>query len=179
MWIVPKSILLNLLSCIYFCLQTVFELFNASVYTVTNNGTFIFFFPSITSFSKVGIWNPTFQNLETFFNPVFLKIRFQMVWFLKVQAVAMVPTIWKLDHSKSRWFCPDIKYFLTKLLPCLNFKWSGFWISDPLWNLDNLKHSKSRGIWISDPHCTWNWSWTRVKEIQRTLLSSIFCTFTR
>ena len=36
-------------------------------------------------------------------NPEILKIRFQMVWFSKVQAVilarAMVPTIWKPDHS--------------------------------------------------------------------------------
>ena len=44
----------------------------------------------------VGIWNPAIWN------PDFLKVRFKMVWFTTGGALAIVPTIWKPDHSKSR-----------------------------------------------------------------------------
>ena len=42
---------------------------------------------------------------------------------------------------------------------CRDFKWLGFWISDPIQNLDHLKNpsflpSKFRLIPMSDPHCT-------------------------
>ena len=32
-------------------------------------------------------------------------------------AIAIVPTIQKLDHSKSGHFCPDFNWFLTKWWP--------------------------------------------------------------
>ena len=73
--------------------------------------------------NTVGIWNPTIWNLD------FLKVRFQMVWFSDGQA--MVPTIWKPDHSKFRYVCPDFNCFLTKRLPfvrILNGWASGFQI---------------------------------------------------
>ena len=59
---------------------------------------------------------------------------------------AIVSTIWKPDHSKSRRFCPD-------------FKWLGFRISDPIQNPDHLQlqplfdHLKFTLVPISDPHC--------------------------
>ena len=44
----------------------------------------------------------------TIWNPGFWKVRFQMVHFPNGQvlamAIAIVPTIWKLDHSKSEIF---------------------------------------------------------------------------
>ena len=52
-------------------------------------------------------------EIQKHFKSGFLKVGFQMVQFLNVQALAMaiaiVPTIWKLDHSKFRNFCPDFK----------------------------------------------------------------------
>ena len=42
------------------------------------------------------------------------------------KAVAIILTIWQPDHSKYGHFC-------------LDFKWLGFWISDPIRNLDHLQ----------------------------------------
>ena len=49
----------------------------------------------------------------------FLRVGFQMVLFSNGLglAMAMVPTIWKLDHLKSRHFCSDFKWLLTKWQP--------------------------------------------------------------
>ena len=51
-------------------------------------------------------------------NPEFLKVGFHMVWFSKgralAMAIAMIPTIWKPDHSKFECFCTDFKWFWTK-----------------------------------------------------------------
>ena len=72
-------------------------------------------------------------------------------------AIATVPTIQKPDHTKSGWFCPDFKWFLTKWRPFVRISngWaSGFQISfvtQPLFD-----HLKSKLGWISDPHCKWN-----------------------
>ena len=42
-------------------------------------------------------------------------------------AIAIVPTIWKPDQSKSGHFCPDFKWFLTKWCPVV---WiSNNWVS--------------------------------------------------
>ena len=48
-------------------------------------------------------------------------------------AIALVPTIWKLDHSQSVDFWPDLKqvFFYKMAAICLDFKWLGFLISDP------------------------------------------------
>ena len=53
-------------------------------------------------------------KLRNIWNPVFLKVGFQMVQFTKGQASAMaiVPTIQQLDHSKSEHFYPDFKWSL-------------------------------------------------------------------
>ena len=43
---------------------------------------------------------------------------------------------------------------------CLDFKWLGFWISDPIQNQDHLQPNlfltipKSRQVQIPDSHCT-------------------------
>ena len=77
-------------------------------------------------------------------NSDFLKVEFQMVRFSNGEAYAMttaiVPTIWKLNHSKSRCFCPDFKWGSDKMVAiCPDFKWLGFQISDPILNLDHLQ----------------------------------------
>ena len=64
----------------------------------------------------VEIRNPTAWNKN------FLKIGFQMAQFsngraLATMAIALVPTIWKMDHSKSERFCLDFKWFLTNWWP--------------------------------------------------------------
>ena len=57
----------------------------------------------------------------------------------KIVAIAMVPTIWKLDLSKLGRFCPDCRCFLTKWRPFV--KISNGQISDPIWNLDHLQNN--------------------------------------
>ena len=52
-------------------------------------------------------------------------------------AIAIVPTIWKPDHSKSGQFCPD-------------FKWLGFRILDPILNQDHLQPNLFLTIWNPD-----------------------------
>ena len=72
----------------------------------------------------------------------FLKVRFQMVRFSNGQALAMaiaiVPTILKLDHAKSGHFCPDFKWFWTKWRPFVRISkgWAFGLISDPIQNPD-------------------------------------------
>ena len=75
-------------------------------------------------------------------------------------AMAIVPIIWKLDHSKSGCFCLDFKWFLTKSRP---FVWitngwaSGFQIPFEFQTICNptfFDHSKSRLVRISDSRCT-------------------------
>ena len=54
-------------------------------------------------------------------------------------AMAIVPTIQKLDHSKY-FFCPDFKCFFSKMAAiCLVFKWLGLQISDPIRNSEHLQ----------------------------------------
>ena len=66
-------------------------------------------------------------------NPDLFKIGFQMVQFSKSHAVAiaMVPSIWKLDHLKSRLF-----FQISNDLPFVQ-------ISNSLTQLDFRSHSKS------------------------------------
>ena len=86
----------------------------------------------------MGIWNPTIWNLETF-----LKVRFQMVGFSNVQALAMtiVPTIWNWDI----------------FVQILNSWTSGFQIPFKIQTICKptyFDHLKSRLVRISDPHCS-------------------------
>ena len=73
----------------------------------------------------VGIWNPTIWNPETF------AIGFQMVWFLDGRALAIaiatVPTIQKPDI-----FVQISNGFDKMATICLDLKWLGFQISDPI-----------------------------------------------
>ena len=77
-----------------------------------------------------------------------------MVWFSNGQALAMaiVPTIRKMDHLKSGNFCPDFLHFwqngghLSKFKMVRSHSNSG-----PLTNQSLFDHSKFR--WISDPQC--------------------------
>ena len=65
-----------------------------------------------------------------------------MVWFQNGWALAMaiVPTIWKLNHSKSRSFCLNFKRFFVKMVAiCTNLERLGFQISDPIQNPDHLQ----------------------------------------
>ena len=60
-------------------------------------------------------------------------------WALAM-AKAIVPTIQKPDHSKSGHVFPDFKCFFDKMaVICLDFKWLGFWISNPIQNSDHLQ----------------------------------------
>ena len=61
-----------------------------------------------------------------------------MVRFSNGQAIAIVPTIQKPDHSKSGCYCPDFRS---------NSK------SRPFATQPSFDHSKSRLGQISDPHC--------------------------
>ena len=55
--------------------------------------------------------------------------------------IALVPTIGKPDHSKFGRFCPDFKWFLTKLRPFVQIStgWASGWISDFISNPDHLQ----------------------------------------
>ena len=71
-----------------------------------------------------------------------LKVRFQMVRFSNgralAKAIAIVPTIRKPDHSKSRHYCPDFKWFLTKWRPFVRISngWaSGYQIPFKIWTI--------------------------------------------
>ena len=79
---------------------------------------------------------------------------FQMVPFLGraiALAIAMVPTIPKINHFKSGHFWQPF-FLMATISP--DFKWLGFRISDAIPNLDHLiDHLKSVLAWISDPHC--------------------------
>ena len=62
-------------------------------------------------------------------------------------ALAIVPTIQKPDHSKSKRFYPDFKCFFGKMAAiCPDFKWLGFWILDPIQNPDHLHPKLSSTI---------------------------------
>ena len=68
-------------------------------------------------------------------------VQFSKDWAIAL-SLAMVPTIWKPDHSKSGHFCSDFNWFLTKWRPFVRIKngWaSRFQISDPIQNLDLTK----------------------------------------
>ena len=74
---------------------------------------------------RVGIW-----NLETFEIRNLWKYNFQMVLVL---AMAIAQTIQKLDHSKAATFLSRFQMVFDKMAPiCLDFKWMGFRISDPI-----------------------------------------------
>ena len=75
-------------------------------------------------------------------------------------AIAIAPTILKLNHSKFGRFCPDFKWFLSK---CGNL--SGFQMvglpnfrshskSGPFETKPLINHSQSRLVLISDHHCS-------------------------
>ena len=82
----------------------------------------------------MGIWNPDF-----------LKVGFQMVWFSNGRALVMgtviVPTIqnWTIQN----WTIQNGSRFqmiLDKMAPiCPDFKWLCFRISDPIWNPDHFQ----------------------------------------
>ena len=59
------------------------------------------------------------------------QIRNLFVQFSKGQAIA--------DHSKSGQFSPDFKWFDRIAFIVLDFKYLGFWISDPIRNPDYLQ----------------------------------------
>ena len=64
-------------------------------------------------------------------------VRFQNGWALPM---AIFPTIWKLNHSKSGIFCLNFKWFFVKMVAiCTNLAWLGFQISDPIQNPDHLQ----------------------------------------
>ena len=90
-------------------------------------------------------------------NPDLWNIGFQMVLFLKDQAIAKVLAIWKLDHWKFRHFCP-FKWFATNVQPIVqisNGRASHFRSHSklgPLAHRPLLDHSKSGRVWISDLH---------------------------
>ena len=72
-----------------------------------------------------GIWNLTGLN------PDFFKINFNMVQFS--EGWGLVPTIWKPCHMKSGCFCLAFQIVFDNMAAiCLDFKWSGFRISDPV-----------------------------------------------
>ena len=82
---------------------------------------------------------------------------------------AIIPKIWKLDHSKSGSFCPDFKWCLTRWRPFVRI--SNGWASrfqipfeaGPFATQPLFDHSKSRIVRISDPHWIW-WLYLRIKE---------------
>ena len=111
---------------------------------------------------ELKIWNPvpTIWNLD-FLKSGFQMVGFQMVWFSKGLAIAMIPTIWNQDHSKSGHFCQDFKWFLIKWFlikwffdkmatNCLDFEWLGFWISVSIQNLQYLQTNLFLTIWNPD-----------------------------
>ena len=67
---------------------------------------------------------------------------FKKSWAMAL-AITMVPTIWKLDHSKSWYFCSDFKCSLTKWQLFVRF-------SDPIWDLDLLQPNLFLTIQNSD-----------------------------
>ena len=78
----------------------------------------------------VGIWNPKNGN---------------------IRAIPMVPTIQKPNHFKLRQFCSDFKCFCNKMaVICMDFKWLGFRISDPIRNPDHLHPNLYSTIWNPD-----------------------------
>ena len=67
---------------------------------------------------------------RSIWNPDFFKVKFSNGRALAM-FIAIVPTIWKPDHSKTGCFCPDFKWFLTKWRPFIQISngWaSGFQI---------------------------------------------------
>ena len=150
LWMFPKVLKL----CVT-CPRLIFYFVTFEKQVLT---TFLSIFPQICqTFQKnpksntVGIWNPTIWN------PDFLKVGFQMVRFSNGQALAIVPTIWKPNHSKPGHFRPDFKWFLTKWLPFVrisNGKASRFQIQFEIQTICNLlDHSKSRLGQTSDSQC--------------------------
>ena len=78
-------------------------------------------------------------------------------WALAM-AIALVPTIRKQDHSKSRHFCPDFKWFLTNWQPFVQIGLLDFRShskSRPFATQTIFDHLKSRLGQISDLHCTY------------------------
>ena len=70
----------------------------------------------------MGIWDPDF-----------LTIKFQMVYFSNTWVIASVPTIQNMDINVL------ISNVLWKNGGRPQIKWSGFWIFDPIENLDHLQ----------------------------------------
>ena len=90
----------------------------------------------------------------------------------------MVPTIWKLDHSKSGQSCQNFKWFLTKWLP---FVWiSNGWAfrfqvkSWPFANQPVFDHLKSRLVLISDPNCN-QLLWASYKLMTSSNITRLEC----
>ena len=148
-----------------FIMTDTIQVHTITVFIIHNQNYWAFEFWTIKSF---GLFQ--YSGYPTIWNTDFLKVGFQMVQFSNCQAlavaIAIVPTIQKPDHSKSKHFCPDFKWFLTKWLPfVLISNGFGFQISDPIQNPDHslLDHSKSRLGYVSDP------------TILGSLLYSILC----
>ena len=94
-----------------------------------------------------GVWNPTIQNPSKhkksgLFGDHVLKGQARAIF------IAVVPTIWKLDHQ----FLSRFQMFSVLIVAIHpDFKWLGFWISDSI-QTDLFHHSKSGWVQISDPH---------------------------
>ena len=75
-------------------------------------------------------WGSESDHLKygNIWNPNIFKFGFQMVRFSngRAMAIAIVPTICKLGHSKSRHFCLHFKWFLAKWRPFVQSSYD-FW----------------------------------------------------
>ena len=129
---------------------------------------------------RVGIWNPIIWNPETLeiramllerVNTQNLKVNFKNI-FLTVLFCCDVgesypifkgsgynfshsygPNHLKIGPFKIGTFCPDFKLLCDKnkmAAICQDFKWLGFRISDPIWNLDHLQTELFFTIWNPD-----------------------------
>ena len=131
------------------------------VWRIINGSTNYHFFVQVSRANELwwsNVVKSDFANRENvwlIWNPDFLMVRFQIVWFSNVRALP----IHHLYHSKSGHFCLHFKWFLTKWWP---FVWiSNGWASrfqtpfqiGPCSTQTLFDHSKFRLVWISDPHC--------------------------
>ena len=106
---------------------------------------------------------------------IFSRYIIQYWWSEQGLNKAIVPTIWKPGHSKSDIFvwisdgfwqnCGHLSGFqMVGLLDFRSHLKSGPFETQPLFD-----QSKSRLVWISDPHCT------HVRFLDRSSLTVLFC----
>ena len=95
-------------------------------------------------------------------NIMFSTLGLTVFWFSNGQAfaamaIATVPSIWTLDHSKSGIFCPV-------------FKWLGFRISDPIQNPNHLQ--PNHFLTIQNPY----WSGFQIPTVfkSRQVMDKLF-----